>query len=42
MDISQYRAEYVGENFKEICGNILIEVLKKGDKYDFGFLYSDS
>jgi hypothetical protein len=42
IDISQFSAEYVGENFKEICGNVLIEVLKKGDKYDPGFLYSDS
>jgi hypothetical protein len=42
MNYLDLSAEYIAENFKVISGNILIEVLKKGDKFDLGFLNSES
>ena len=42
MNYLDLSAEYIAENFKEISGNILIEVLRKGDKFDLGFLNPES
>jgi hypothetical protein len=38
MNYLDLSAEYIAENFKVISGNILIEVLKKGDKFDLGII----
>lgn len=44
MDYSEFtQAEYVAENFKEACGEVLIEIVKrKNDIFDLGFHDKDS
>lgn len=38
MDITEFSAEYVAENFKEECGNIMIEICKRENGlFDLGF-----